>query len=74
MTKPRRCAPWREPARQRVRVAALSNGESEVTLAWQDKETGVWLRARPDFLPQKRLIVPDLKTAADGAPKGFQRK
>ena len=54
-------------------TAALSHGESEVTLAWQDKETGVWLRARPDFLPAKRRIIPDLKTAADASPKGFQR-
>lgn len=54
-------------------AAALSNGESEVTLTWQDKETGVWLRARPDFLPAKRRIIPDLKTAADASPKGFQR-
>ena len=53
--------------------AALSNGDSEVTLAWQDKETGVWLRARPDFLPKRRQIIPDLKTAADASPRGFQR-
>jgi hypothetical protein len=44
-----------------------------VTLAWQDPETGVWLRARPDFLPAKRRIIPDLKTAADGSPKAFTR-
>lgn len=55
-------------------AAALSNGESEVTLVWQDPETGVWLRARPDFLPHKRLIVPDLKTAADGSPRAFARQ
>jgi hypothetical protein len=54
-------------------VAALTNGESEVTLAWQDPETGVWLRARPDFLPHKRQIVPDLKTAADASPAAFRR-
>ena len=54
-------------------AAALVNGESEVTLAWQDKETGVWLRARPDFLPAKRQIIPDVKTAADGSPKAFMR-
>jgi hypothetical protein len=53
--------------------AALSNGESEVTLAWQDKETGVWLRARPDFLPHRRKIIPDLKTAANGSPAAFRR-
>lgn len=55
-------------------AAALANGESEVTLVWQDPETGVWLRARPDFLPHKRLIVPDLKTAADGSPRAFARQ
>lgn len=54
-------------------AAALTNGEPEVTLAWQDKETGVWCRARPDFLPAKRKIIPDLKTAADGSPSGFAR-
>lgn len=60
-------------------AAALSNGESEVTLAWQDEETGVWLRARPDFLPNvvrgtgDTRAVPDLKTAADASPRAFQR-
>lgn len=54
-------------------AAALSNGESEVTLVWQDAQTGVWLRARPDFLPAKRSIIPDLKTAADGSPRAFGR-
>lgn len=54
-------------------AAALTNGESEVTLAWQDAETSVWLRARPDFLPHKRQIIPDLKTAANGSPKAFAR-
>ena len=54
-------------------AAALTNGESEVTLAWKDQETGVWLRVRPDFLPHKRRIIPDLKTAADGSPDAFSR-
>jgi hypothetical protein len=54
-------------------AAALSNGESEMTLAWTDPETGVILRARPDFLPRKRTIIPDLKTAADGSPAAFSR-
>ena len=54
-------------------TAALSNGEPEVTLAWQDKETGVWCRARPDFLPHKRRIIPDVKTAADASPEGFSK-
>lgn len=35
--------------RNPIAVAALKNGVTEETLAWQDEETGVWLRARPDF-------------------------
>lgn len=62
-------------------TAALTNGESEVTLAWQDAETGVWLRARPDFLPNsirqggKVMILPDLKFMAPSQadPRGFSR-
>jgi hypothetical protein len=54
-------------------VKLLTNGEPEVTIVWQDKETGVWLRCRPDFLPRKRIIIPDLKFMADGSRKGFSR-
>lgn len=61
--------------RSELARAALTNGESEVTLAWQDKETGVWLRARPDFLPAKRAIITDLKfmAASHCSPDGFRK-
>lgn len=61
--------------RNPLAVAALTNGESEVTLAWKDPETGVWLRARPDFLPHKRQIITDLKFMAPtyASPDGFRR-
>ncbi|WP_417615365.1 PD-(D/E)XK nuclease-like domain-containing protein [Parasphingorhabdus sp.] len=59
--------------------SALRNGVNEITLAWQDKETGVWLRCKPDFLPnaiiQGRQItaVSDLKFMAPEycSPQGF---
>lgn len=54
-------------------AAALTSGVSEMTLVWTDKETGVVCRARPDFLPTKRIIIPDVKTAADGSPAAFRR-
>lgn len=62
-------------------VATLTNGVAEETLAWQDKETGVWLRARPDFRPnsiaerRKVRIVSDLKFVAPtyASPAGFTR-
>ena len=62
-------------------INALTNGESEVTLAWQDHKRGVWLRARPDFLPNsirigsRVMILPDLKFMAGSQcdPIGFGR-
>lgn len=56
--------------RNDLAVATLMNGVTEETLAWQDPETGVWLRARPDFRPhslvEKRavMVVSDLKFVA----------
>lgn len=65
----------------KLAMATLTNGESEETLAWQDRETGVWLRARPDFRPNSIIekrpvrIVSDLKFVADSnaSPEGFKR-
>lgn len=62
-------------------INALSNGLPEMTLAWQDKETGVWLRARPDWLPysiingQPVRVVTDLKFLAQThcRPHGFSK-
>lgn len=60
---------------------ALLNGVPEMTLAWQDEETGVWLRARPDFLPNTVItgasvrVVSDLKFMSSTfcSPSGFSR-
>lgn len=60
---------------------ALIRGVPEMTLAWQDELTGVWLRARPDFLPQSCIdgddvrIVSDLKfmTGTHCSPRGFSK-
>lgn len=52
--------------------ALLSNGRPEVTLAWQDKETGVWLRIRPDWLRDNLSCGINVKTAADASHNGFQ--
>lgn len=62
-------------------VACLTNGVAEETLVWKDKETGVWLRARPDFRPNTLLsghnprVVADLKFVAPThlPPSGFSR-
>ena len=60
---------------------ALMRGVPELTLAWQDELTGVWLRARPDFMPQTCIdgddirIVTDLKfmSAAHCSPRKFSK-
>jgi hypothetical protein len=47
-------------------------GEAEVTFAWRDVETGVWLRARPDYMLADLSIGLNFKTAADASYSGFQ--
>lgn len=67
--------------RNPLAVATLTNGVTEETLVWQDAETGVWLRARPDFRPNSITegravrIVSDLKfiAATHASPDGFKR-
>lgn len=44
-----------------VRAGAL-NGAIERSLFWQDKATGIWLKARPDSIPNSDEDFVDLKT------------
>lgn len=52
-------------------------GEPEKSLLWQDDDSGVWRRARLDWLPHpvkgRRLIVPDYKTCRSANPETFAR-
>lgn len=52
-------------------------GIPERSLFWRDEESGVMLRARPDWLPEpvagERLIVPDLKTTGAVDPESIAR-
>jgi hypothetical protein len=61
-------------------ASALFNperGKPEQSLFWQDPETGVWRRARLDWLPdtsaRERLIVGDYKTSASAYPETFSK-
>lgn len=40
----------------------LTTGDVEKSLIWQDEETGVWLKARPDIIPTYDSTVVDYKT------------
>jgi hypothetical protein len=37
-------------------------GKTERTLVWRDKETGIWVKARPDSIPTDDLDICDLKS------------
>lgn len=48
-------------------------GEAELSYFWQDKDTGLVCRCRPDFLRGGNIIV-DIKTTADAEPKAFSKQ
>ena len=62
----------REPEEMPEAVQALSEGMTEVSMIWQDRITGVWLKSRPDQIPATDLTSPDLKTFAPRS-KSIQR-
>jgi hypothetical protein len=42
----------------------LTGGMTEVSMVWQDPITGVWLKSRPDVIPDNGADFADLKTFA----------
>ncbi len=58
---------WEEPLAR----MALTGGDAEKSLFWQDEGTGIWCRIRPDYIPKggKRLF--DYKTAISASPDDF---
>lgn len=59
-------------AREPLIQQGLLSGEIERSMVWQDLETGVWLKSRPDAIPNDTLIV-DLKTTSSAAPQDVRR-
>lgn len=54
----------------------FSRGDAECSVFWVDKRTGVYCKARPDFmqsLGSDGVRVAELKTTADESPDGFSR-
>lgn len=45
-------------------VEALRSRMTEVSMIWQDEQTGVWLKSRPDTIPDNGADFGDLKTFA----------
>ena len=52
---------------------AFANGSPEQSLIWQDAETGIWLKARPDWTPTDSRFLPNYKTAICAKPADFSR-
>lgn len=54
-----------------------AHGDPEQSLFWQDSRTGIWRRARLDWLPHQRpdgrLIIPDYKTCEHADLESIQR-
>ena len=48
-------------------------GKAEQSFFCTDSETGLELKARPDFILDDYSLILDLKTTVDASPKGFQR-
>lgn len=51
-------------ARHPIIKAGILNGSIERSLVWKDTQTGVWMKARPDAMPNDSLDFGDLKTTA----------
>lgn len=59
-----------------ARAVFERDGTPEASAFAPDPETGVWMRARPDFLPartDRRTVIGDLKTAVSADPRDFDR-
>lgn len=70
MLQEMRSAIWNDP----VVSKAFVSGEPEKSMFWQDEETGIWCRCRPDFLPRNGRYLLDYKTADDANPEKFQKR
>lgn len=74
---------WETAQAQRDAVLAntqagdwLRVGFAEASVFWVDAATGVYCKARPDWIhvdPEGRRVMLDLKTASDVSPDGFAR-
>lgn len=55
-------------ARDPIVGAGILQGEVERTIVWQDKDTGIWVKVRPDVIPESDGMAADLKTTTDASP------
>lgn len=51
-------------------MACMTGGKSELSIFWEDSETGIQLKCRPDHL--NSIFCGELKSAADASERAFQ--
>lgn len=51
----------------------LLNGLIEHTVVWQDPKTGLWLKSRPDAIPEADGVLADLKIVTDASSRAVQK-
>jgi hypothetical protein len=51
----------------------FQEGHLEVAFLWNDPESGLNCRVKPDFIHSSNVLV-DFKTCKDASPKGFERQ
>lgn len=53
--------------------AGILTGLIEHSIFWQDAETGIWCKSRPDVIPIGGGLVVDLKTTTDASRRGCEK-
>lgn len=51
----------------------ISDGEPELTVRWEDVETGLQCKSRADYYVRKLGMVADVKSAVDARPSAFRK-
>jgi hypothetical protein len=60
-------------ARHPLVKAGILDGKVERSLIWKDAETGVWLKSRPDVIPNASAVAADLKTTPSVSTQALER-
>lgn len=53
--------------------AGIMTGPIEVSMFWKDATTGIWLKSRPDAVPQSGEVLADIKTTTDACRDAVAR-
>lgn len=53
-------------------IELFSAGQAEMSMFWEDPETGVLCKCRPDWMADGNIVV-DLKSCQDASPSGFMK-